>query len=500
MKILLFLLVWVPAFPAFCQDWPVKKQVQDKKARQAVFISMPAFSFNADKALAERGTFQQLRLDAGFQLQLLQQRPEAIQLTVPISSSESIICDLVQFSLGNIKFTENNTGIIDHVTIPLTYRGIVAGVQQRNNVTLTVNKDYLSLVITLPDKVIQVIKDTEENNGLYRLYNSSKIQFPTAPVDCGTKNRPYTRTRNGIELNGTIRNPAAVGDKCVNVFVECFDSLYINRSSNRQQTINFVYELFNSVATGYFNEQINIQITTINVWTTMDPYRGDNRDNALADLANNYKDNFWGNICVGLDFSTIPNGRSGVAGAIGRVKSVSTNTCPAYTVEDHPFCYNDMNYPVTVANFPVGPSTNGPQVYLVMHEMGHLLGARHTKWCGWKLTSNPDTFGAIDSCGTVEGSCMQGPPPPASGATIMSYCVTGNTGSDFVNYNNGFGLLPGNAIRNFVEQSTCIMNCLDCFGLRTNTSNETLAHRPPPTHLQPVTASRTVPVLIHSKK
>ena len=35
-----------------------------------------------------------------------------------------------------------------------------------------------------------------------------------------------------------------------------------------------------------------------------------------------------------------------------------------------------------------------------MHEIGHLLGSRHTQWCGWKLTSNPDTFGA-DVAGSV---------------------------------------------------------------------------------------------------
>jgi hypothetical protein len=97
--------------------------------------------------------------------------------------------------------------------------------------------------------------------------------------------------------------------------------------------------------------------------------------------------------------------------------------------------------------------------------MGHQLGANHTKWCGWKLSSNPDVFGTLDSCGTIEGSCAQGPPPPATGATIMSYCVTGNSANDFVNFNNGFGTLPGTAIRNFVNNTTCIGTCLDCIGV-----------------------------------
>jgi hypothetical protein len=465
MKKWLLPLFVVIASNAFSQEWPVKKMVMDKKAIRVPFANIPAFTFITDGTLPQRGTYGQLRLNKSFTSELLQQQPEAILVIVPLSNSKSITCELVRFSLGNIKFTENNTGIIENVKVPVTYRGIVTGETNRNNVTLTVNEEYLSLVATFNDKVIQVTQADGQDKSLYRVYNSTKLQFPLAPFECGTKEDPAVRTVNGIDITGLQIQPTAVQDKCVNVFIDCFDSLYFNRSSNKQQTINFVFELFNSVTTGYYNEQVNIQITTINVWTTADPFRGDNRTNALADLAANWKDNFFGNICVGLDFSTVTNGRSGLASSIGRVKSVSTNTCPAYTVADNPFCYNDLNYTVNVRNFPVGPNTTGQQVYLVMHEMGHLLGANHTKWCGWKLTSNPDTFGAIDSCGTVEGGCAQGPPPPASGATIMSYCVTGPAPSDFVSFNNGFGTLPGNAIRNFVDQSVCILNCSDCFGL-----------------------------------
>lgn len=477
-KFITMLLLATVTSTAFSQNWPLKKMVQDKIAKQVVFTSIPAFSFIANKPLAQRGIYQQLRLNPVFSEQLLLQRPEAIQITVPLGGNKTISCQLVKFSLGNIKFTENNTGIISDPKIPLTYRGIVSGEPDKNAVTLTVNEDYLALVATMSDKVIQVTKADETNKTDYRLYNSSKLQFPVEPFECGTNETAAAQTSNGIDLTGGS-TPLAVQDKCVNVMVDCSDSMYQWRSSNRQSVIDYVYELFNSVATGYFNDSVNVQITTINVWTAASPYRAATREIALPQVAAYWQDNFWGNICVGLDYSILGNGRSGLAGGIGRVKAVSTNTCPAYTASNSACCYNDLDYNVSVQNFPVGPNTTGQQVYLVMHEMGHLLGAHHTKWCGWKLSSNPDVFGAIDSCGTVEGTCAQGPPPPANGSTIMSYCVSGSGGGNFGNYINGFGPLPGAAVRNFVSQNACILLCVDCFGfLNRRDPNDALAfHR-----------------------
>lgn len=478
-KLITILLLASVTITAFSQDWPLKKMVLAKKAKQVAFTSVPAFTFVANKTLPQRGVYQQLQLNPAFSEQLLRQRPEAIQVTIPLGDNKTISCDLVKFSLGNIKFTENSTGIIADPKIPVTYRGIVSGEQNRNIVTLTVNEDYLALVAAMSDKVIQVTKANEESRADYRLYNSSKVQFPPVTFDCGTKEKTAAQTENGIDLTGGNTPTTTIRDKCVNVFVDCSDSMYLWRSSSKQSVINYVYELFNSVATGYFNDSVNIQITTINVWTAASPYRAATRETALSQVAAYWQDNFWGNICVGLDFSintTAGVGRAGLAGDIGRVKAVSTNTCLAYTATKSACCYNDLNYNVTVQNFPTGPNTTQPQVYLVTHEMGHLLGAHHTKWCGWKLSSNPDVFGAIDSCGAVEGSCAQGPPPPGSGATIMSYCVTSNLNGNFVNYNSGFGRLPGNAIRNFIDQSACIMLCIDCFGSLNNKRSDTYAY------------------------
>ncbi|MEO6231880.1 MAG: M12 family metallo-peptidase [Ferruginibacter sp.] len=473
MNKLITLLLLITTVNSYGQDWAVKKMVMDKKATRNAFNTIPAFTITANKQLAKRGSYQQLQLNNSFTNQLMTQTPDAIRIAIPISSTETLQCDLVKFDLGNIKFTENNDQVIEHIKSPLTYHGIVAGEQNRNNVVLTVNDDYISLIATLQDKTIQITKADETVKNTYRLYNSDKIQFPSTPAYCGTPDIAFTIPPPTQKAFNNTKISA--GPKCVNVFVDCFDSLYLWRGSNTQQTINYVYELFNAVATGYANEQVTVQISTVNVWTTKDPYRGNVRDSARDDLAAYYKDNFWGNICVGLDYSTA-SPRSGIA-SIGVVKGLPINTCQVYTVAANEFCYCDLNYTTiaTVQDFPNGPNTTGAAIYLVMHEMGHLLGSRHTKWCGWKLTSNPDTYGALDSCGTNEGTCPKGPPPPANGATIMSYCVGNSTTSDFVGFNNGFGPLPGNAIRDFIANNACFPDCLACVSLPNKPKNDTLA-------------------------
>ena len=84
-------------------------------------------------------------------------------------------------------------------------------------------------------------------------------------------------------------------------------------------------------------------------------------------------------------------------------------------------------------------------VEVFTHEMGHNLGSPHTHNCSW-------SGGPIDNCYTPEGNCSSGP-TPTNGGTIMSYCHLSSIG---INFENGFGPLPGNKIRAEVSNALCL--------------------------------------------
>ena len=473
------------------QNWPLKKMVEENFII-AKGIDKIASPFNLNNVVAGKaGSYDILWLKQEFIDDVLFTKPATLELAIP-SSSGTYYAQLVRTDLGNIKFSENRRMAVENVKEPVCYMGILKNEGRKNSVFLTVNEDYFSASIVLPDKNLQVSKSTEPGSADYLFFNAGNRSATSPPMNCGTTKQPSEAAMRAIEQSASVSDRILdINSKVFYVFIECFDSLYQWRGSNYQQTINYVYDLFNTVAAGYLNEQVRVKISGINIWTTPDPYRQDNRENALADLAAYYQDNFWGNICVGLDYSinTSDGGRSGIAGAIGRMKGDEPYSCPAYSTNNHQFCYNDMNYFGNYQNYPAASIAIPEQTYLVMHEMGHLFGSAHTHWCGWVLTTVPVIVrGALDNCNAVEPICSStctpadcstcppcaAGPAPTNGGTVMSYCL--GTG-EYVNYNNGFGTIPGNAIRNYLDNFACASTIPFCTSTRTVGNLGTGVHR-----------------------
>jgi hypothetical protein len=218
--------------------------------------------------------------------------------------------------------------------------------------------------------------------------------------------------------------------RVVRTYIEVDRDVFLDKGS-LPATVNYVTGLFNQSAILYQNENIPIALSNMLVWTTPSPYAGLNTSQALLQRFQQTRRVYDGDLGHLVALRTQAGGVA--AGFNGLCNDNRTQSMAFSGIE--PAYSNVPTYSWTVQVFT--------------HEMGHLLGSRHTHACVWNGNNT-----AIDGCaGAVEGSCpLPGYPP--GGGTIMSYChFAGRPG---INFNNGFGPQPGNVIRNRFASASCL--------------------------------------------
>ncbi len=225
-------------------------------------------------------------------------------------------------------------------------------------------------------------------------------------------------------------------DNCVNIYLEVDKDIYDNKGSG---TTSYVTAVFNQSATLYANDGVTMQISEIFIWNTPSPYTGTDSYQVLTQFQN-YRTSFNGDLGQLLNLKSSYGGRA--AGFEG--------LCNPSIAER--LCYSGIR--TTYSNVPTYSWT----VMVFTHELGHLLGSRHTHACVWNGNQT-----AIDGCaGGTEGPCAV-PGYPANGGTIMSYCHIRSVG---INFNFGFGPQPAALINNNVANASCLSSCdgSDCGG------------------------------------
>lgn len=265
----------------------------------------------------------------------------------------------------------------------------------------------------------------------YQVYEKNNSNLISEKIICGTNDNDsiinhYEKNKNNKNLQ-----------KCVNVHFE-ITSMLNNELGGNNESISKFLTIFNIVQTAFLNENINLKLSYLKIWNSADPYFQQMVPNEnYADLGLNsfYSNNINqinGNI--GMLLTNYNAGISGIA---------KFGFIPNYDI--------GKGYASTKFYSPLNTSQwyNEYNAVIISHEIGHTLGSNHTHWCGW-------TGGPIDNCSTPEGNCTPGP-NPINGGTIMSYC---NPTSGFgVMLSNGFGILPGDVIRDNVTNSQSITNC-----------------------------------------
>jgi len=270
------------------------------------------------------------------------------------------------------------------------------------------------------------------NDSEYIIYSDANLKV--------ANNFKCTTKEDEISVDPSNRSEQGA-NRCVTMFFELDYTLYQRNGSNVTTTGNWLTAVFNNVQTLYANDGISVALKSFFVWTTQDPYNGDDS----VDYLYQFNENtcvFDGDVgqLLGID-----------SGGLGGVAIGLNGLCTSSN-----FSYSDVDF--SYSSVPTFSWT----VQVITHEFGHLLGSPHTHNCVWNGNNTP-----IDNCAPFAlgenwegGNCMTDPPtiPYVEQGTIMSYChLVGGVG---IGFNNGFGPQPAQLIRNKVSNSGCLgTNC-----------------------------------------
>jgi len=362
----------------------------------------------------------QFSLDAAQLAKIQKAAPTTLAFQIPQVNSIPVVLEMAQVDILSPDFKIGTLGTDAQSAVPvengLHYRGIVQG-NPLSIATLSVFSDGIVAMYTDESGTYQVAK-MEDGSEQYVLYRSEDLH-EQAPHTC-------FNDETVENVSGDIQvDDRGVGCKTVQVYFECDFKLFQDRGNSVANVNAYVTSLFNQVAALYANENVGIAISEILVWTSTDPYASmGSTSSVLNAFRSNKGTNFNGNLAHFLSTRNL-------GGGIAYVDVICLKQ----------YAFGVSAITNTFQNVP----TYSWSVEVLTHELGHNLGSWHTHSCQW-----PN--GALDNCVSPEGGCSPGP-APSNGGTIMSYCHLTSYG---INFNNGFGSVPGNHIRNKVLAASCL--------------------------------------------
>jgi len=339
---------------------------------------------------------------------------QLVNMTLELVETPKDFYDYVITTSSGAHFSANKN--IKH------YRGIVQD-DPNSIVAITFYEDEIMGLVCTSEGNYNIAK--EKQSGKHIFYNDKNLK-EQMHLNCGnTHDDDFSPYNHEILLKQRDR---AGQNKKVGFYVETEYDIFQNRGSVASVEA-YITALFNQVAILYKNENIATVISELYIWTTNDPFTGNDTD-ALLTQFKQIRTSINGNLGILLTFRSIGGGQA--AGFNGLCNPSTSESLSVAMIDN------------TFKPFPIYTWT----IMVVTHELGHLFGSRHTHACVWNGNNT-----AIDGCaGYVEGYCSL-PGHPPEGGTMMSYCHGSSVG---INFSLGFGLQPGNVIRNRVENAHCL--------------------------------------------
>ncbi|WP_282783764.1 fibronectin type III domain-containing protein [Phaeodactylibacter xiamenensis] len=378
-------------------------------------------------------------LDKSELRQLRNKKPQYLKIRLEDTNGESFLLELFKAEFLSENFKLRLASQPDKAVEfqpGLHYRGIVNG-ETRSLAMLYLSPDEVGGVVEFRGQQYNLGKVKGET-GLHIFYATDAMISPPA-YDCHTEAQEINRPDKPQEGGARSPNP----NNCLKIYVEVDYDIFVDQGGVLPAA-NYAAFLFSQVSTLYANESINLVATEFFVWDVEDPYVGGN--NGAFDYMLQFE------VALGGDFNGADLahllGYQGYGGiATVNVLCWDSESRTAYSG------INSVAYQVPTYSWSVN---------VVTHEIGHNIGTRHTHDCVWNGDNTP-----IDNCGPLAGypgivpgssgeECPDNSVTPTAG-TIMSYChLVGGVGISFV---EGFGLQPGDLIRNKVYNASCLTPC-----------------------------------------
>lgn len=355
---------------------------------------------------------------------------ELIRLKIPYQQKALSYLDLELFRVDNLFYDEHSSKTKSNSSAQ-HYRGIIKGYENTSLVAISICADQIAGLISI-ENIGNFVLGKMSNSDLHVIYNaeefSSKISWTCYKNKSEYPSAKLVNQSNNLKSNKAVNN--------IGVFFEVDYDTYVHFSQNETLVYEYVYCQFNQVAAIYQNEGLLLSIS--------DTYIHKSPDNFTPWDLNEFaarRPNFNGDIAFLINYEP-PNSGGGTANFEGLCVKPYAIGGLTYSFENYPIFSNNVN--------------------TITHEIGHILGSQHTQDCVWNNNCTaidgcwPDRF-TYDYCDNIV-SCATAAIPGINQGTIMSYChlIPFTVG---INFSLGFGLQPGNRIRNFVGNS-CLVSCV----------------------------------------
>lgn len=416
---------------SFGQIRAVSKKVQELNSKSQPFKSYDLFSVNNDanrtaKYFTSATDVTVLNLNEVQLNKIVSDAPSFLAVSVPYQN-EIVEVELYKNGVVTEGFTaKDEKGNLLDYKLGEYYRGIVKGDYESIVAISFFEGDVIGVISSTQFGNIVLGKSTDKQD--FITYSDKNI-LGQMPFSCGVDELEANDHREAATYDPAMLS-TTMTENCVKIYYEIAYQPYFRNGSDVQNTINWITGIQNNIGTLYANDNINVALHEVRVWTVDDPYNGSPGEN-LADFANS-SPAFNSDLAHLVNYPTTTS--------VAYLNSLCTNSNYAYS-----------GIAMTYQQVPTYSWT----IMAMTHEMGHSLGSPHTHACAW----NGDNT-AIDGCGPAWGNNegCNGPIPP-EGGTIMSYCHGVSVG---INFNLGFGPQPGALIRSTVDSKPCLSGDCSC--------------------------------------